>query len=70
MPVKKKKPISHYAGIMAQQGAQPKATATREQINRMADTITALNQKNGVVPAPSKTVKTNTESTHTYSKLG
>ena len=54
MAVKKKKPISHYAGIMAQQGAQPKSTATREQINRMADTITALNRKNGVTAAPGR----------------
>lgn len=68
MPVKKKKPISHYAGIMAQQGAQPKSTATREQINRMADTITALNRKNGA--APVKTTVTPVATQHQYTKTG
>jgi hypothetical protein len=63
MPVKKKKPISHYAGIMAQQGAQPKSTATREQINRMADTITALNRKNGVTAAPATVTPANQPNT-------
>jgi len=70
MPVKKKKPISHYAGIMAQQGAQPKSTATREQINRMADTITALNRKNGVTAAPVKTTVTPATTNHQYTKTG
>ena len=70
MAVKKKKPISHYAGIMAQQGAQPKSTATREQINRMADTITALNRKNGVTAAPVQTTVTPAPAKHQYTKTG